>query len=1078
MEISTSESESKISHLEEKIRQLETGYQSLIEENNYHLKALFNSSNELIQIIGPEGKIKFVNESWRYKLGFTDVELLKLSFFNIVHPSKQEETSKKLSEISTKSPSAHLETILINNHGRNIYASGQVTAVIRDGSVVEYRSVLHDISERVRTESVQKLFFSIAGITQSAHELEKLYERVFKELSSHLKVRNFCIAIKNDDEVGFPFRVNEVDTKNTLIDELMSDYYMSRNKSMIVYEDGLKKVIEQSGLSEKLKLPKIWLGVPVNVKEQNIGVIMLYSYRDHSIFNHKDLELLDFISGQISLAIERKLNQDKITNQAARLRAIFDSSTHQIWSINRSYQYTSFNTVYEKSFKNYFQLNVEVGKDFRTHLQKNESLEYTTWTTKYKEAFKGQIVNFQTSRKGKDGSLSWRDVFLNPIHLPDGRIEEISAIANDITEKKQADLALEESEEKFRNIFESFQDVYFRCDLKGDFTMISPSVKEILGFKTEEVLGRNIGGFLVGKNQTKTLLKTLLESKSLRDFEGKLVTKNNKKVQMLCNLRLVENSDSKATEIEGVARDITQLTKTNRELKSAKNLAEKSLKIKERFLANMSHEIRTPMNGIVGMIDLLASTSLDEEQTDYIRTIKKSSDTLLNILNDILDLSKIEAGKMELKSEPVKLVEIFEKVYDLYSQQASQNQTNLYYHLDEKLPEYVLTDETRLIQVISNLTSNAIKFSNKGTINLSIKVSKFTGSKVEFRIAVKDSGIGIHPNDQKKLFVSFNQVDNSNQKLFAGTGLGLAISKQLVTSMKGDIGVVSTPGFGSTFWFTFTAKKLDEIPKPKMEIDDFEEQFVDIQPKILLVDDNDINRKVATEILKKSGCLVKDEPSGERAIKAIKEDYFDLVFMDIQMPEMDGIEATRQIKKLDLEVLPPIVAMTAYSMEEDRQNFINQGLDDYLAKPIKAKQIIQKVREWTKYTPTIVETKVLEEYAEDLVINQNTLNQLHKYGGRELIESVLADFDKEATSQVFNSIKFLEVRDFEKIRSEMHTLKGNAGTLGVEKLSKQASLVEKRIKENKVNSLRKELQTLESRLTEFKENYHNLLKDE
>jgi len=528
-----------------------------------------------------------------------------------------------------------------------------------------------------------------------------------------------------------------------------------------------------------------------------------------------------------------------------------------------------------------------------------------------------------------------------------------------------------------------------------------------------------------------------------------------------------------------VARDISELIKANIELKEAKEIAERSLKVKERFLANMSHEIRTPMNGLVGMIDLLGTTELNSKQADYIKTLKLSSDNLLNILNDILDLSKIEAGKMELRKEPVNIIETIESIYDLYSQQAYSNDIELYYNLDDRLPDRIITDRTRLIQIIANLTSNAIKFSDKkGPVNISVRLLSIDKKHYVIKVSVKDSGIGISPKDQQSLFKSFSQIDSSNKKSYAGTGLGLAISKELVKLMGGEISIVSTPGLGSTFSFTF----LSEIPDKSL-MDDNEkntrntyQKFENQKPKILLVDDNDINRKVANEILKQAGCTIDLAKSGYEAIEKVKKEKYDLIFMDIQMPELDGIETTHKLKAIINDDLAPVIAMTAYSMEEDRKKFLNEGLDDYISKPIKSDIIIGKVKEWTKFEPEI-KTSAVSTVTDhkDLIINQNTLNQLYKYGGSELINSVLLDFEKEATALIEISSDSMDESDFENVRSCMHTLKGNAGTLGIERVSKYAKNVENTLKQNKFEKLQHEMKKLKQSFEEFKKSYKNLI---
>ncbi|XOV90883.1 MAG: PAS domain S-box protein [Bacteroidota bacterium] len=1071
--------EKEVQRLKRLLSNKEKIFEDSKKQNADLLRQLFDSSNDLVQIFDDKGYIQFVNETWRNKIGFTEKEAEKLNFFETIHPESREIVIAQINSLDLDHPQ-DFETALISKRGKSIFVKGKLIASQAESNKKVFRFICYDITERLRAERIQSIFYKIANLTITQNRLDDLYQSVYKELREILKVKNFSIAlIKNRKQPDYVFRVNEYESHNEIqlsgdVEKLLIDFTFEWGKPVMIYDDGLRKIAEQKKQKLKDPLPNIWLGVLIKLENKPYGVISISAYDDHSFFNNTDLELLDFISVQIGLANERKKNEQKIQNQAARLNAIFESSTHQIWSIDSNYAFTSFNKNYAEAFNAYYGDYPKIGLSLE---DQHVDLRITNfWKSRYDEAFQGKVVNFQRKQKTTGGTTVWRDVFLNPIFLPSGEIDEISVIANDITEKKVSETAIKESEEKFRDIFESFQDIYFRCDMRGTITMVSPSIYEVTGYKQKELIGGKITEFFKSDDSLEDLFNELYQSNRVRNFEVCVITKEKKTIQFLSNLRLIHRK-SDSYEVEGVARDITQLKKTNDELREAKEIAERSLKIKDRFLANMSHEIRTPMNGIIGMIDLLGSTKLDDEQSNYLRTTKKSAESLLNILNDVLDLSKIEAGKMTLRREPVKIEDTFLKIYDLYSQQAFLSKNSLYYHLDETLPEYILTDETRFMQVVSNLTSNAIKFSpKKGTINLSIRVLKKKRNKYTFKISVKDSGIGISKLDQEKLFQSFSQIDNSNRKNFSGTGLGLAISKELVKSMGGEIGVVSTPGLGSTFWFTFIAESIDSKKVHTLKEDTaLTRQFTSTIPKILLVDDNDINRNVASSILSKSGCEVIEVSSGFDAIKKVKKIHFDLILMDIQMPDMDGVETTKEIKKLNIPDLPPIIAMTAYSMEEDKESFIREGLDDYISKPIKANALIDKVKNWLNFEPIKVSNDVFIEESEHLVINQNTLHQLHKYGGKELIESVLKDFDKEATQQIKNAKSLFKKKNYEDMKRELHTLKGNAGTLGIEQLSGLAATIEKSLKENKFDNILPNLKQLEHSLKDFKESYTNFI---
>lgn len=319
-------------------------------------------------------------------------------------------------------------------------------------------------------------------------------------------------------------------------------------------------------------------------------------------------------------------------------------------------------------------------------------------------------------------------------------------------------------------------------------------------------------------------------------------------------------------------------------------------------------------------------------------------------MNDILDLAKIEAGKMALNPRDIILRDVFERLMALFSQIAKQKGNKLTFDLAKDIPECVQVDETRLLQILSNLTSNAIKFTENGNIQISVSVLNKIDDRFDLYVNVTDTGVGISEDDLNILFNSFQQLDNSTTKVHGGTGLGLVISRELCKLMDGDVGVESTVGVGSAFWFTINLKIGDSafaIEHKEDKIFEISGKLSELRPTILLVDDNATNRKVASQILVKSGCQVDSISSGKEAILKLQTDVtYDVVLMDIQMPELDGMETTKQLKQLNLANLPPIIAMTAYAMKEDRERFMAAGMDDYLAKPIRAQSLIEMVTQW------------------------------------------------------------------------------------------------------------------------------------
>jgi len=419
------------------------------------------------------------------------------------------------------------------------------------------------------------------------------------------------------------------------------------------------------------------------------------------------------------------------------------------------------------------------------------------------------------------------------------------------------------------------------------------------------------------------------------------------------NEDLIEDLTRASSNLESLNEDlkdeIQHGKKIEAELKEARDNAEKMSQAKGEFLANMSHEIRTPMNGVIGTLQLLEDTQLNEEQKEFVETAHKSADALLAILNDILDLSKIEAGKLSFENIAFDLSQIIRDIVILHSLKAEQQGIALLQQIDEELPARIIGDPTRLRQVIVNLVSNAMKFTKQGEVKIIVDVLDKDDDEAQLKVTVSDTGIGIPLQAQNTLFNAFTQADGSTTRKYGGTGLGLAIVSQLVEMMEGSLGLDSVEGEGASFWFTASFAYDDEA----QQLDSDQQQDVEsgrLEAKILLAEDNPINQMVAQKMLEKLGLKADVTNNGAEAVKVLSETAYDLVLMDCQMPEMDGFDATREIRKQGIKALNdkplPVIAMTANVMSGDRERCLEVGMDDYIGKPVQLDKLEKVLRKW------------------------------------------------------------------------------------------------------------------------------------
>lgn len=411
--------------------------------------------------------------------------------------------------------------------------------------------------------------------------------------------------------------------------------------------------------------------------------------------------------------------------------------------------------------------------------------------------------------------------------------------------------------------------------------------------------------------------------------------------------RLIEGMASIAALAIEVSR-IQKMTQAQEKLKSEKMQAQRSLEFKTDFLAQMSHEIRTPLNGVIGMADILAkNTDMTPDQRDYLSTMQEAGYDLMQIINDILDMSKIEAGKMQLKPVPYSLEKIINKCKDLYVGKAEEKGLDLNVELSDEFPEAVEVDAIRLAQVLNNLISNAIKFTERGGVTIRGEFVGKVDDRLEIKFSIKDTGPGISEGDQKLLFSKYDQVGSSVVRSFdgknSGTGLGLYICTNLIKLMGGNLDVDSKLRHGSTFYFN--AKFFPAELKEKVE--ETKEKATGFNKTILLVEDKLVNQKVATLMLQSLGCEVVVVENGEEALFNYKDNQgkYDLILMDIQMPIMDGVTATAELKA-NFPGVPPIIALSANNMEGDAEKYMAKGLDDYMAKPIVIDALRDKLNQY------------------------------------------------------------------------------------------------------------------------------------
>ena len=686
-------------------------------------------------------------------------------------------------------------------------------------------------------------------------------------------------------------------------------------------------------------------------------------------------------------------------------------------------------------------------------------------------------IYLESAEQKFDGTPMWVEGNYICLYDQKGRFAGHFGIQREVTERKNA-------QERIRMLINKNADGILVVDREGTILFANPAAEKLFGVNSHELFGAPFGFPVFSREQEDgdESMEMNITRRTAAGLESRTV-----------ELRSVETRWEEQPAYLFSLRDTTERQKKAEELKKAKEKAEEANRLKDQFLANISHEVRTPLNVIMGMLDLVLSTDLVQQQKEQLQMAAESASQLQHMINDILDLSKIEAGKMELDHETFHLHETVQTVISSMTLEAKKKGLKLNYCPPrDHLPCLLVGDPGRLKQVLINLLSNAIKFTEQGYVEVSVEKVQQFHSRVELRFSVSDTGMGIDQDQVNRLFQRFSQLDGSTTRKHEGTGLGLAISKKLVELMEGDIGVTSEKGKGSTFFFTarlelqddtsgmvdqttapsqghFRGTGQDEGPAMPPAGAAVEERNQPTQTDwtcrplhLLVVEDKPMNQKLVESLLKKKGWSAVLASSGKEALEKLEEEDFDAVLMDIQMPEMDGVQATKLIREREQATGKhlPIIAMTAHALKGDRGKYLDAGMDDYIAKPIQKENLyalLEKIATCSREHST-AEGQQPEDLRFMLKQTGNDKALL-----LEVIELFLQDYHQDLVTLR----RAIQQKDHQAFNRTAHGLKGELGNLGAKKAFNLAYALEKMGREANLEKAEATLEQLQAEVDQL-----------
>ncbi|WP_341225087.1 PAS domain S-box protein [uncultured Arcticibacterium sp.] len=964
---------------------------------------IFKISSDMVVVAGIDGLIKRINPAFRRTLLWSEEDLLKLRVSEIIHPTDLALIIKKIEGLEKKTLNFGINARLKQKNGgyRKIewvisldHSNQLVYGIGRDVTKVEETS-FELLRAKEMLESTNKVAriggweYKVANeslywtsITKEIHEVTQDYEvdisqglSFYKEGESLDKIsKAFSTAL----EKGFPF---DVEAEITTIKG--NDKWV-RAIGKPIFVNG--ECVKVSGTFQDISKEK-GNRVALEAINDRMTAVLNASTETCIIATDLDGRITHFNSGSEIL----------LGYTAKEIVGIY---TPVIF-----YDPKELEKQAEENSKD-FGFKVKPGLDslrLKSKLGLPDNGEFTYITRD------NERVNVKIS--------------VTPIKDKNEEIVGYLSVADDITEKKLWEKKILESEKRYRVFFDNSEVIMYTHDLKGNFTSMNSVGARLVGISEEEMKNKSILDIIPikSKGSFPYYLKEL-EEKGKSKGLMQVINHSGREVTWLYNNVVVESAKG-FKYVLGSVMDITDRIELERDLNESKKLAEFNAKMKDLFLANMSHEIRTPMNAITGFTRLLGDTKLNFEQEDYLKSINTASTNLLNIINDILDFSKIESGQVNIENVEFNLYDVVSSVERLLRPNAEAKKLRLAIIIDENVPMLIIGDPTRLGQILTNLISNAIKFTENGFVNLEVSLVKDDEESTELKFNVADSGIGIPKDKIQVIFERFTQANTDTTRKYGGTGLGLSISKSLVELQAGTFHVESEVGKGSCFGFMIPFKKVFEVSK---ETSIAEKTILKHSGlKVLLVEDNILNIKLAMKVLEKQGFIAKVAENGKIAVDILAKESFDVILMDLQMPEMDGYQATQYIRDT-LALSTPIIAMTAHSLVGEKEKCLAIGMQDYLPKPFSQEQLYEKII-------TLSESNTMKENirAPKPTYDLNYLRTMaegNKEFEKEIINTSLIHIP-DNLKLLLNAIRLLDLKE---ISAVAHRLKSSFNVMGID----------------------------------------------